>query len=157
MHKHFVSPLTVSAFFLSWLAVIFFYGALRFASLTGDDFVPLFLFLLVTIVIASVVSAYFWEKALVHRHRHTHFSLASTLLVTGAIFALLSVLSINGRPLLLGIYVALGNFLRDSVGVNIFYLDYSGFALVYLGISAIILSLVLDFVLFKVMYKKRKK
>lgn len=157
MHKHFISPLTVSALMLSWLGAIFFYGALRFASLTSDDFVPLFLFLMVTIIIASVVSAYFWEKALVHRHRHTHFSLATTLLVTGAVFALLSVFSVNGRPLLLSFYVALGNFLRDSVGVNIFYLDYSGFALVYLGISAIILSLVLDYVLFRVMYKKKRK
>jgi hypothetical protein len=156
MHKHFISPLTVSAFFLSWLGVIFFYGALRFASLTGNDFVPLFIFLVTTIVISSFVSAYFWEKALIKRHRHTHFSLGSTLLIGGAIFALLAVITMNGRPLLLNLYITVGDFLRDSMGVNIYYLDYSGFALIYLALSGIVLSLVLDFVLLKVLGKKSK-
>lgn len=155
MHKHFISPLTVSAFILSWLGIIFFYGALRFASLTGNDFFPLFIFLLATIIGASFVSAYFWEKALVHRHRHTHFSLGATALGAVVFFAILTLLSVNGKPLLLDMYIGLGDFLRDNVGINIYYLDYSGFALIYLGLSAIVLSLVLDFVLLRLLKKTK--
>src|SRR3989344_8510475 len=121
--KQFLSPLTVSTLILSIMGVVAFYGALKFASLAGDDFMPILVFLIATIGISSLLSAYFWEKALVKRHKHTHFSLLSTVVITGVIFAFLSVSQINGRPMLLSLYISLGDFLRDSWGVNIYYLD----------------------------------
>ena len=154
--KHFISPLTMSALILSILGVVFFYGALQFATESRGDFMVLLILLLVVIGISSVVSAHFWEKALIKRHKKSHISISSSVIVGGDVFGPLSNVQIDDKPLLLLLYIFIGDFLRDSFGINIYYLDYHGFALLYLGISGILLALAFDFILLKNLIKDKK-
>ena len=146
----------MSALNLSILGIVYFYGALQFATESRGDFLVLLVLLLVVIGISSIVSAHFWEKALVKRHKKSHISISSSVIVGGVVFALLSNVQIDGKPLLLLLYIAIGDFLLKSVGVNIYYLDYHGFALLYLGISGILLALAFDFILLKNLIKDKE-
>lgn len=124
----------------------YFQGVMRFmAAEAADQMVAFVVFGLVYLAYLAWILTYFWERVIRKGRR-----LEAYLLLVPLVFNIVLVVSdttqmgSSGSSFLLGTYSLWGEWFRINLGLNIYFLDFNGFAVIFLSLVSSLMALGLN-------------
>lgn len=124
----------------------YFQGVMRFmAAEAADQMVAFVVFGLVYLAYLAWVLTYFWQR-IIREGKKVEAYLLSVSLLFDIVLVVVDTTQMgrSGSSFLLGTYSLWGEWLRKNLALNIFFLDFNGFAVVFLSLISSLIALGLN-------------